>query len=411
MRHSIWQGLQIEQSSAVGLRRDNPRVRALLICRPLTGHYRPMLPLARALATAGHNVAFASGDPIAGEAAADGFTSFQAGLGVDARELLRRKFPEVDSLPPAQIRPFIFTELFVNIELGPRADDLMEIAAAWKPDVIVHEVADFAGPLVATRLGIPYADHAFGPAVALDVIRAAGEAAAPHWRAHGLEPDALGGFYRHLYLDICPASLQIADAVPGDVQQLRAFESVPSDEPKPAWLDALGGLPTVYVTLGTMYNQNLDVFRTVLEGLRGDELNVVVTVGNQNDPAAFGPQPANVQIHRFVPQDLVLPECTLAVIHGGAGSTMGALAFGLPLVLVPQGADQFFNTERVVAAGAGIGLLPGQFSADSVRQAVRALLDDEAYRTAAENIAREIAAMPDAAHAVVALERLVSSPG
>ena len=132
-----------------------------------------------------------------------------------------------------------------------------------------------------------------------------------------------------------------------------------------------------------MYNQNLDVFRTVLEGLRGDELNVVVTVGNQNDPAALGPQPANVQIHRFVPQDLVLPECTLAVIHGGAGSTMGALAFGLPLVLVPQGADQFFNTERVVAAGAGIGLLPEQFSADSVRQAVRALLDDEAYRTAA----------------------------
>ncbi len=180
---------------------------------------------------------------------------------------------------------------------------------------------------------------------------------------------------------------------------------------KPAWLDALGGLPTVYVTLGTMYNQNLNVFRTVLEGLREDELNVVVTVGNQNDPAALGPQPANVQIHRFVPQGLVLPECTLAVIHGGAGSTMGALAFGLPLVLVPQGADQFFNAERVVAAGAGIGLPPGQFSAASVRQAVRALLDDEAYRTAAENIAREIAAMPDPAHAVASLERLVSSPG
>jgi UDP:flavonoid glycosyltransferase YjiC (YdhE family) len=383
-------------------------MRALLTCRPLTGHYRPMLPLARALTAAGHNVAFASGDPIAREAAADGFTSFRAGLGVDARELLRRKFPEVDSLPPAQIRPFVFRELFVNIELGPRAGDLMEIAEAWKPDVIVHEVAEFAGPLVATAFGIPYADHSFGPAVALDVIRGAGAAAAPDWRAHGLEPDALGGFYRHLYIDICPARLQIADAVPGDVQELRAFESAPSGEPEPDWLDALRDLPTVYVTLGTMYNQNLDVFRTVLEGLRGEELNVVVTVGNQNDPAAMGPQPANVQIHRFVPQDLLLPECTLAVIHGGAGSTMGALAFGLPLLLIPQGADQFFNTERVVAAGAGIGLLPGRFSADSVRQAVRALLDDEGYRGAAQGIAREIAAMPDAADTVVALERLVT---
>jgi len=96
------------------------------------------------------------------------------------------------------------------------------------------------------------------------------------------------------------------------------------------------------------------------------------------------------------------------VIHGGAGSTIGALAFGLPLLLVPQGADQFFNTERVVAAGAGIGLLPEQFSADSVRQAVQALLDDEAYHNAAQRVAREIAAMPGPARAVVALERLVT---
>jgi UDP:flavonoid glycosyltransferase YjiC (YdhE family) len=383
-------------------------MRALLTCRPLTGHYRPMLPLARALVAAGHEVAFVSGEPIATEAAADGFTSFRAGLAVDARELLRQKFPEVDSLPPEQVRPFMFTELFVNIELGPRADDLREIAGTWKPDVIVHEVAEFAGPLVATALGIPYADHAFGPAVQLDVIRAAGEAAAPDWRTHGLEPDALGGFYRHLYIDICPPSLQTAEAVPADVQELRAFEPIPSSEPSPAWLDALPELETVYVTLGTMYNKQPGVFRTVLEGLRGTELNVVVTVGRQNDPAALGPQPANVEIHRFVPQELVLPECTLAVIHGGAGSTMGALAFGLPLLLIPQGADQFFNTERVVAAGAGIGLLPEQFSADSVRQAVRKLLDDEAYRDAAQGIAREIEAMPDPAHAVVALERLLS---
>jgi MGT family glycosyltransferase len=157
-----------------------------------------------------------------------------------------------------------------------------------------------------------------------------------------------------------------------------------------------------------MYNKQLDVFRTVLEGMREEELNVVVTIGKQNDPAELGPQPANVQIHRFVPQNLVFPECTLAVIHGGAGSTMGALAFGLPLLLIPQGADQFFNTERVVAAGAGIGLLPGQFSARAVRESVHALIEDEAYRNAAQGIAREIATMPDPADAVVELERLLT---
>ena len=364
-----------------------------------------MLPLARALGAAGHDVAFASGEPIVGEAEADGFTSFRAGLGVEAREQLG---PEMGSLSPAQIRSFMFRELFVNIELGPRADDLMQIVEAWKPRLIVHEVAEFAAPLVATAFGIPYADHSYGPSVPLDVIRAAGEAAAPHWHGYGLEPDALGGLYRNLYLEVCPACLQIGHAVTTDVQELRAFESVPSAGPKPAWLDALPALPTVYVTLGTMYNKNLDVFRIVLDGLRGKELSIIVTVGKQNDADVFGPQPDNVQIRRFVPQELVLPECTIAVTHGGAGSTMGALAFGLPLLLVPQGADQFFNTERVIAAGAGIGLLPGELSAAAVREAVRTLMQDQAFRTAAQSIASEIAAMPDAADAVVALERLAS---
>jgi UDP:flavonoid glycosyltransferase YjiC (YdhE family) len=52
----------------------------------LTGHYRPLLPLARTLATAGHDVAIASGEPVVTQAAADGFTAFRAGLGDDARD-------------------------------------------------------------------------------------------------------------------------------------------------------------------------------------------------------------------------------------------------------------------------------------------------------------------------------------
>jgi hypothetical protein len=116
-----------------------------------------MLPLARALGAAGHDVAFASGEPIFGEAEADGFTSFRAGLGVEAREQLG---PEMGSLSPAQIRSFMFRELFVNIELGPRADDLMEIVEAWRPHIIVHEVAEFATPVLAASLAFEQAGNA-----------------------------------------------------------------------------------------------------------------------------------------------------------------------------------------------------------------------------------------------------------
>jgi UDP:flavonoid glycosyltransferase YjiC (YdhE family) len=381
-------------------------MRALLTCRPLAGHYRPMLPLARALAEAGHDVAFASGEPVAGEAEAEGFMAFRVGLGMDSVEPLARHVRDLAaSLPPSQVRPFVFTELFVRVELEPRANDLLKVVEEWAPDVVIHDVAEFAAPLVATVAGIPYAEHSYGPAIQNDVIRAAGEAASPFWSSHGLAPHPLGGLYRYLYLDVCPPSLQISEAVPAAVQSIRTVETRPPEARLP-WLDALPGLPIVYITLGTVYNHNLDVFRALLDGLRDEALNIVVTVGKQNDPAVLGRQPPNVHVHQYIPQELLLPHCAAVATHGGAGSTLGALAFGLPLLVVPQGADQFYNADRVVAAGAAVQLLPDRLTADSAREAVRELLTDGTFRDAAHRIKNELDAMPDPQQAVASLEQL-----
>ncbi len=381
-------------------------MRALLTCRPLAGHFRPMLPLARALAEAGHEVAFASGEPVAGEAEAEGFTAFRVGLALDSVEPVARSVRQrAASLPPSQVRPFVFTKLFVGVELEPRANDLFTLVEQWAPHIVVHDIAEFATPLVATLAGIPYVEHSYGPAIHDDVIRAAGEAAAPFWSSHGLEPHPLGGLYRYLYLDVCPPSLQLPGAVPGAVQGIRTVETQPAETQLP-WLDALPGLPIVYITLGTVYNHDLGVFRALLDGLRDEALNLVVTVGKQNDPAALGLQPANVHVHRYIPQELLLPRCAAVVTHGGAGSTLGALAFGRPLLVVPQGADQFYNADRVVAAGAGIQLLPDRLTAESARDAVRTLLDDDTFRDAAHRIENEVKAMPEPRQAVETLERL-----
>jgi UDP:flavonoid glycosyltransferase YjiC (YdhE family) len=375
----------------------------------LTGHYRPLLPLARALATAGHDVAIASGEPVVTQAAADGFTAFRAGLGDDARDQFARRHPDLPSLPPSGIRSLFFTELFVRTELEPRANDLTGIVERWRPHLIVHDVAEFAAPLVATAFGIPYVDHGFGPLVQNDVVRAAGEATAPYWSSHGLTPHPLGGLYRHLYLDVCPPSLQSADAgMPNAVQRIRTVETAAPQATPPPWLDALRDLPTVYITFGTIYNRNLDLFRTLLDGLRDEQLQVVVTVGTHMDPAALDPQPPNVHIHRYVPQELILPSCTAVLTHGGAGSMLGALAFGLPLLLLPQGADHFYNAERITAAGAGIRLAPGELSADTTREALRALLRDDSFRNAAGRIRDELEAMPDPGDAVAVLEELAA---
>jgi UDP:flavonoid glycosyltransferase YjiC (YdhE family) len=365
-----------------------------------------MLPLARALAEAGHDVAFASGEPVVGEAQAEGFTAFRVGLDSDAVEPVARSIRDrAATLPASQVRPLLFTELFVRVELEPRANDLFAIVEEWAPHVVVHDVAEFAAPLVATVAGIPYVEHSYGPAIQNDVVRAAGDAAAPFWSSRGLTPDPLGGFYRYLYLDVCPPSLQVPEAVTGPVQGMRTVETRPSEMQLPL-LDELRGLPIVYVTLGTVYNRNAGIFAALLDGLRDEALNVVVTIGKQNDPAMLGPQPSNVHVHRYIPQELLLPHCAAVVTHGGAGSTLGALAFGLPLLVVPQGADHFYNAERVVAAGAGVQLLPDLLTAAAARDAVRRLLHDDAFRGAAHRIKDELDAMPDPQQAVEALEQL-----
>jgi UDP:flavonoid glycosyltransferase YjiC (YdhE family) len=368
-----------------------------------------MVPVARACAAAAHEVVFAAGAPVVGEAEADGFRAFRAGLGDDSRERFLRRFPDIAALPPVQIRTFFFTELFVRIELEPRAVDLLRILERWTPQLIVHEVAEFAAPLVATRTGIPYADHSYGPAVQNDVIRAAGQAAAPYWRAHRLSTPALAGLYRHLYLDVCPPSLQAEDALTGKVQPVRVVNASHPPTTRLPWLEALSARPIVYVTLGTVYNTNLDVFKTLLSGLAGEALNLVVTVGTRNDPAVLGRQPDNGHVHRYIPQEQLLPHCAAVVTHGGAGSTLGALAFGLPLLIVPQGADQFYNAERATAVGAALRLMPHDLTPQAARGAIRKLLGEQSFRLAAQRVSSEIEAMPDPQQAVGALEQLAAS--
>ena len=149
-----------------------------------------------------------------------------------------------------------------------------------------------------------------------------------------------------------------------------------------------------------------DLFSRVVDGLRELPVNLLVTVGDEIDPAELGPQPSNVQVERFVPQVEVLPLCDLVVSHGGSGTVIAALAHGLPMVLIPMGADQPFNVARCEALGLARVLDPVAATPDGIREAVSEVLDDGRYREAAGQMAGEMAAMPPPEHAITLLERL-----
>ena len=107
-----------------------------------------------------------------------------------------------------------------------------------------------------------------------------------------------------------------------------------------------------------------------------------------------------------IPQSLLLPRCRAVVCHAGAGTTLAALSHGVPLVVVPQGADQFVIAELCVATGVAVRLLPDEVDADAIGRGVAAVLVEGSYSQAALRVRDEIAQMPDAVQAVSLLEDL-----
>jgi UDP:flavonoid glycosyltransferase YjiC (YdhE family) len=386
-------------------------MRVLFTCVVGYGHFHPMVPLALAMRDAGDAVAFATDPSFCPYVASVGFEAFPAGL--DQPEAMRRFLATQerwDEVPPDEKPRHMFPGMFAGARVRPMLADLVPLLRDWKPDLLVHDTNEMAGAIAAEVVGVRHAEHSFGILRPLALTRAAAAVVEPIAHEHGVPNPGIGGNGGELYLDICPPSLQIPDiaGIP-NARPLRpvGFDGI-ADAPLPRWLDDLPDRPTVYVTLGTVFNQSRDVFSAVLDGLRAEPLNVIVTVGGNGDPNAFGPQPENVHIERYIPQSRLLPRCDVLVSHGGSGATLGALQAAVPMLALPQGADQFVNAQQMVQAGAGLRLVPAELTPDAVREGVRRLLDEPSFAEGATRVRDEIEAMPPPAELVPVLEGLAA---
>ncbi len=362
-----------------------------------SGHFRPLVPLASAVAAAGHTVAVAAGPHQREAIEAAGFTAIPVGEGRSERAQLGPLLAPDRDRDAQELR-----DLFVRRGAAERVPLYLDLFDRWRPDVVVCEEVDVGSVLAAEKLGLPYANAqviASGSFVRPDVI---GEAVGELRAGLGLPPDPeLVMLRRHLVVSPFPPSFRDPAFPLPDT----AFPIRPPVGP-------VGGSDrtTVYFTLGTEFNtESGDLFSRVLAGLHDLSVDVIATVGEHVDPAGLGPQRSGVRVERYVPQESVLPRCDLVISHGGSGSVIGALAHGLPTVLLPLGADQPQNAEQCTRLGVGRELDPVAATPQDVRAAVAGVLADPGYRRAAARVRAEMLELPEPARAVPLLARLAAA--
>jgi len=148
----------------------------------------------------------------------------------------------------------------------------------------------------------------------------------------------------------------------------------------------------VYLSLGTLYNNNIEFYHTVFTAFSDHPAQFIVSVGRATDIRDLGSVPDNFIIQSSVPQLELLQKVDLFITHGGMNSINEGLNYGVPLVIVPQQIEQAFNGRQVARQGAGVVLADtppyGHLDAGVLRRTVDRVLADPTYRLNAERLSR-----------------------
>jgi len=392
----------------------------LVTSTPGTGHIHPMIPLVRELAGRGHDLLWATGPSSCATIESLGITTASAGLDLaDRNALFAPRLAELAHIAPRDRRPYVMPIIMGEISTPPMAIDLRPLFDRFRPELVVHEVAELAAAPLARARDIPHATVAFSDVVAPDVMQAVAAAVAPIWIEERLSPAPDAGWFEHLYLHPFPPVMTAPSSPDGDDRDDRDDRARPmrpmrpmavgadAVEP-PAWLGSFASArPGVYVTFGTEVGL-MAPWSSVLEALASFDVDVVVTVGHPDLAGVIGAVPPNVRLETWVPQHVLLERASLVISHAGAGTTLAAAAAGLAQLCIPIAADQWQNADAIARAGAGfVAELAGR-TPELLAAQVADLLAG-ACLAGTERVAAEIAAMPAPAEIAPLIEVLARS--
>jgi UDP:flavonoid glycosyltransferase YjiC (YdhE family) len=363
------------------------------------GHLQPLVPFLDAARQAGHETLVIAPPAMVAQVEATGHGLVSGGEPSESEVAPIRE--RLASAPAAEASVLGNRELFGRLATAAMLPAMHQVIEQWKPDIVVREPCEYASAVVAASSGVPVCQVAIDLAgVEWGSIDTASPALERHRK--GLADEAR----QTTYLSRFPATID-RSLFPGTRRY--ADLTSPSGRSLPDWWSG-SDAPLVYVTLGTVIGHMsiaAEAYRTVLAAIEGLDARVLLTVGRRFDASVLGEPPPNVHVESWVDQADVLVDADLVVCHGGSGTTFGALAAGVPVVVVPVFGGQVTNGASVAAAGAGVTVDTTSGSGARrplrtddrrrVREAIDEVRSDPAYRERALAVANEMAGYPQVA--------------
>jgi UDP:flavonoid glycosyltransferase YjiC (YdhE family) len=346
------------------------------------GHAEPLIPIVDMAVAHGHSVMFAGQEAVVPRLEALGFATRVVGPDT----LTSARAPLL--APDREAERSVMRDHFFTAFGTFRATALRSMFESQRPDLVICDEVDVGAVVAAETASVPCVTVNVIAAGLLNSALVIGEAWNELRASNALDPDP--------NLDRLAGTLMVA-AIP------RSFRHPAASSPprlrfvRPAILARPASprstsRPLVYVTLGTVFNvESGDLFNRIIRAMSSVDADVVVTTGSQIDPAEFTEVPTNVVVERFRPQAEILPACSAVVTHGGSGTLLAALALGVPAAVLPMGADQLDNADRVDELGVGFVLDPLTAGSTEVAAAVMTLINDDSYRHHAASLATEAA--------------------
>ena len=403
-------------------------MRILFTVIPAAGHLNPTIPIAQALQARGHDILYATGAEKVPLLKQEGLP-VRTILEGQTNTMAQVFEPISDHLD--RYNPYsIYRELKYLLQLMQRIlSELEQLAADWQPDLIVADFCTPVGAALARKRQIPWVTTTQTPAcirpingtpsnlgglsrprhlghhlrdgvgrLLLETVRASISALFHRqWRQLGLAlngPGKSDGLYSpHAILSMLPWEIEYPRQWPAQLHMIGPifWSDAPSLSPE-VYQFLQSPRPAILVTMGTHLEMvNANFLPKLIQMLQTLPYRFIVGLGdithNKND---YANNIEGIFFTPYISYNEILERVAAVIHHGGAGIMCHCLAAGRPAIVIPQGFDQPDNAQRVVEAGAGLRLNPGQVTPDRLGRALQDILEKPTFRQQTSAIAKAI---------------------